>query len=112
MMWVKSFLTRTGMAFLCLIAGKRAVADDTIVLKNGRRIVALAAVVEGDKVRYQTTAGELTLPKSIVDHIEKGSGQFADSAPVSAASLAIAPPAPESSAASAAEEGEVVLDGA
>src|SRR3989442_5531868 len=33
---------------------------DTIVLKNGRRIVALYAVEEGDKVRYETSAGQLT----------------------------------------------------
>ena len=45
---------------------------DTIVLKNGRRITALSAVEEGDKVKYTTSAGELSLPKSIVDHIEKG----------------------------------------
>ena len=112
MMWVKSFLTRTGMAFLCLIAGKRAVADDTIVLKNGRRIVALTAVVAGDKVRYQTTAGELTLPKSIVDHIESGAGQSAGMGASRAANLAIAPPTMESDATSAAVESEAVHDGA
>src|SRR5256714_1745910 len=112
MMRLKSFLRTTSIALLCLFATVGAAGADTIVLKNGRRIVALAAVVDGDKVRYQTTAGELTPPRSIVDHIEKGSGQFADSAPVSAASLAIAPPAPESSAASAAVESEVVHDGA
>jgi tetratricopeptide (TPR) repeat protein len=92
--------------------GRRAAGADTIVLKNGRRIVALTAVVEGDKVRYQTTAGELTLPKSIVDHIEKGSGQFADPASGNAANLAIAPPAAKSTVASAAVESEVVHDGA
>src|SRR2546429_3937647 len=112
MMWVKSFLTRTGMAFLCLIAAKRAVADDTIVLKNGRRIVALTAVVAGDKVRYQTTAGELTLPRSIVDHIESGALQSAGMGVSRAANLAIAPPAMESNATSAAVESEAVHDGA
>ena len=111
-MRVKSFLKRMGIALLCLFAAERAAAGDTIVLKNGRRIVALSAVMEGDKVRYQTAAGELSLPKSIVDHIEKGGGQFADTAPSSAANLAIAPPAMESNAASAAVESEVVHDGA
>jgi len=62
-----------GAALLLLSA--HAVAD-TIVLKNGRRIAALSAVEEGDKVKYMTSAGELSLPKSIVDHIEKG--RFAD----------------------------------
>ena len=64
---------------------------DTIVLKNGRRIFALTVVEEGDKVKYQTSAGELSLPKSIVDHIEKG-GALPDSAAAAAANLAITPP--------------------
>lgn len=69
------------------------VRPDTIVLKNGRRITALSAVEEGDKVRYLTSAGELSLPKSIVDHIEKG-GFAAGSRPPrdAAANLTIAPP--------------------
>ena len=33
---------------------------------------ALNVREEGDKVKYETSAGELSLPKSIVDHIEKG----------------------------------------
>src|SRR5213594_519967 len=84
-----------GLALLSL--GGRAVAD-TIVLKNGRRILALSAVEEGDKVKYLTTAGELSLPKSIVDHIEKGSAMsMAGSAGADAANLTITPPAMESS---------------
>lgn len=69
-------------------------ATDTIVLKNGRRIIALSVFEEGDKVKYLTSAGELSLPKSIVDHIERGSG-IAPGQPAGtgAASLTIAPPA-------------------
>jgi hypothetical protein len=52
------------------IAGARG---DTIVLKNGHRISASNVVEAGDKIRYETSVGELSLPKSIVDHIEKGS---------------------------------------
>src|SRR6266436_8096489 len=48
------------------------VCADTIVLKNGRRIFASNVREEGDKVKYETSAGELALPKSIVDHIERG----------------------------------------
>src|SRR3977135_699201 len=67
---------------------------DTIVLKNGRRIIALNAVEEGDKVKYLTSAGELSLPKSIVDHIEKGGAvPMAGSPGADAANLDIAPPA-------------------
>src|ERR1700687_1517746 len=84
---------------------------DTIVLKNGRRIVALSVVVEGDKVRYLTTAGELALPKSIVDHIEKG-GQRPVSPSAGAANLAITPPSIQPTSANAAAESGAVHDGA
>ena len=91
---------------LCLLAAHPASAD-TIVLKNGRRILALGVTEEGDKVRYQTAAGELSLPKSIVDHIERGGAM-----PSSAASLAMAPPAALSRPANAAAETAAVHDGA
>lgn len=68
-------------------------AADTIVLKNGRRITAMSVVEEGDKVKYLTSAGELSLPKSIVDHIEKGGfAAMAGPAGADATSLSIAPP--------------------
>src|SRR3989441_11274339 len=80
-----------GLALLSL--GGRAVAD-TIVLKNGRRILALSAVEEGDKVKYLTVAGELSLPKSIVDHIEKGSAMsMGGTAGADGAHFSITPPA-------------------
>jgi tetratricopeptide (TPR) repeat protein len=91
---------------LCLLAAQPASAD-TIVLKNGRRILALSVTEEGGKVRYQTAAGELSLPKSIVDHIERGGAT-----PSSAANLAMAPPSAESSLANAAAESAAVHDGA
>src|SRR6267142_6458753 len=69
---------------------------DTIVLKNGRKIVALTVTEEGDKIRYETSSGTLTLPKSIVDHIEKGGGYLPGSPAHAAAALAITPPALES----------------
>jgi hypothetical protein len=81
-------LTIVAFLFFCT----HAVAD-TIVLKNGRRILALNAFEDGDKVRYLTSAGELSLPKSIVDHIEKGGAVPMGSGPgAAAANLAIAPP--------------------
>ncbi|MHB8504076.1 MAG: hypothetical protein ACYDHE_24420, partial [Candidatus Acidiferrales bacterium] len=83
------------LAVAFLFAGAAARAD-TIVLKNGRRIAALSARVEGDKVTYETSAGELSLPKSIVDHIEKGGAvPIGDSPAAAAANLAITPPAME-----------------
>ena len=58
------------LAALLLAVTARA---DKIVLKNGRQIVAYNVVEEGDKVSYETSAGQLSIPKSIVDHVEKGS---------------------------------------
>jgi tetratricopeptide (TPR) repeat protein len=54
------------LAFVVSAAGA-----DTIVLRNGRRIVAENATDMGDRVTYQTPAGELSLPKSIVARIER-----------------------------------------
>src|SRR5260221_979179 len=74
---------------------------DTIVLKNGRRISALSITENGDKVQYETASGTMTLPRSIVDHVERGglpsaegpanSSTFALKAPESAAESAISP---------------------
>src|SRR6266704_1903410 len=87
---------RNCILFLCaaMLAISARAAADTLVLKNGRRSAALSVVEEGDKVKYVTSAGELSLPKSIVDHIEKGgAGGLAGTAGTAAANLAIAPPA-------------------
>lgn len=66
---------------------------DTIVLKNGRRIIASRVVEEGDRIRYETSAGQLSLPKSIVDHIERGGVITTHDAAAEATQLAITPPA-------------------
>src|SRR6267378_1637680 len=98
-----------GAALLC--AGGRAAAD-TIVLKNGKRIIALSAVEEGDKVKYLTSAGELSLPMSIVDHIEKGGmASMAGTPGADAANLTITPPAMESSGTFTEVEHGAVHDG-
>jgi tetratricopeptide (TPR) repeat protein len=84
-----------GLASVLVVAGR----GDTIVLKNGKRIVALSVVEDGDKIRYETAAGQLTLPRSIVDHIERGPvGVMPDSPAATAANLSIAPPAFETDA--------------
>ena len=105
---IRAFLL--GVALLLI--GGRAAAD-TIVLKNGRRIIALSAVEEGDKIKYLTSAGELSLPKSIVDHVEKGGAvPMAGSPGADAVNLTMAPSAMESSKASADVELGAVHDGA
>ena len=58
------------LALLCLAglwAG--AASADTIYLKNGRKITAEHVVQENGQVTYETSAGFLSLPVSIVDHI-------------------------------------------
>ena len=98
---------------VALFSWSARAAADTIVLKNGRRILALSVVEEGGKVKYLTSAGELSLPKSIVDHIERGgAGPMSDSPGAGAANLTITPPAMESSGASAEIERAAVHDGA
>ena len=101
---------------LCLaviwLGASAAAFGDTIVLKNGKRIVALSVIEDGDKVRYETSAGTLTLPKSIVDHIEKGGGVPMEGGGTNeAAQLAITPPAMESSGGNEIER-STVHDGA
>src|SRR6266513_2360025 len=104
---------RTVLLSVALLSVSGRAAADTIVLKNGRRIIALSAVEEGDKIKYLTSAGELSLPKSIVDHIEKGgSVPMAGSPGADAANLDIAPPVMESSGAIAEVEHGAVHEGA
>jgi predicted negative regulator of RcsB-dependent stress response len=57
-----------------------ASASDTIVLKNGRRIIATNVVEVGDRVTYDTPAGQMSIPKSIVDRIDRDGFAFNSSA--------------------------------
>jgi tetratricopeptide (TPR) repeat protein len=70
-----------------LLFAVSSAAADTIVLKNGRRIVASSVVEDGDHVRYETPAGQMSIPKSIVARIDRdnlgysAAGSAATSAP-------------------------------
>jgi len=89
-----------------------AARADKIVLKNGRQIVAYNVSEDGDRIRYQTSAGELSIPKSIVDHIEKGGLMpVMESPAAAAANLDIAPPAMEASANATEIDQAAVHDG-
>ncbi len=73
-----------GLAAMVLAAPAWA---DTIVLKNGRRIIGSNVTEVGEHVHYETAAGELSLPKAIVDRIERNDlapGAYAGPANVSA----------------------------
>src|SRR5690242_3563197 len=83
-------------AVLCLASALSAgVSADTIYLKNGRKITASHVTQENGQVSYETSAGRLSLPVSIVDRVVHD-----DSSPIStaetradrAANLPIGPP--------------------
>lgn len=44
---------------------------DIIYLKNGRKIVVEASREDAKQVFYESAAGEIAIPRSLVDHIEK-----------------------------------------
>jgi len=108
-MRLSRLLARLAAYFGVFLFNVAAAHADTIVLKNGRKIVALSVTEQGDKIQYETASGTLTLPKSIVDHIEKSSapGSYAEAR----ANLSITPPSLESmgiaSAGSVIEQGTV-----
>ena len=58
------------LALLALLSAS-PLAADTIVLKNGRKIQAANVVQSADRVTYQTPAGEMSLPKSIVERVDR-----------------------------------------
>lgn len=60
------------LLFLASVLAAIPLPADTIILKNGRRIVAGGVTEEGDKVFYERDGGRIAIPKSIVDRIERG----------------------------------------
>jgi tetratricopeptide (TPR) repeat protein len=96
----------------CVLLFAGAAHADKIVLKNGRKIVAYNVVEDGDKVRYETSAGQLALPKSIVDHIEKGGLMPPMGSPAAAAaSLNLEPPEPAATVGESEVDKHAVHDG-
>ncbi|HVM75902.1 MAG TPA: hypothetical protein VMT75_09690 [Candidatus Saccharimonadales bacterium] len=99
----------TALSLVCVLPA----SADKIVLKNGRKIVASNVTEDATKVYYETSAGQLSIPKSIVDHIEKGLTPMTGSPAAEAANLAIAPPSAEPAVADAAAiDSAAVHDGA
>ena len=100
-----------------LIPGR--VFGDTIYLKNGRKIVASNVVQENGQVSYETPAGRLSFPLSIVDrvvHDNTSPDSFAVAVSDRAATLAIAPPkglgvpATDPAASAAVHDGSIDTD--
>jgi len=69
---MRSWFQRVAWALVLLAGTALTVHADTIVLKSGRRIHATNVVEEGDRVSFETSAGRLSLPRSSVDHVERG----------------------------------------
>jgi hypothetical protein len=95
MRWSVAHLVRL-FAALCLVSAAACVSSaDTIYLKNGKTITASNVVRENGQVSFETTAGDMSLPASIVDHITREAVSL-DATPGTArdraANLPIAPP--------------------
>jgi tetratricopeptide (TPR) repeat protein len=84
------------LAAACLAAVLPGVVSaDTIYLKNGKKISASRVVQENGQVTYETSAGRLSLPVSIVDrivHEAESVNSAAGPQTDKAANLPIAPP--------------------
>src|SRR3984885_12162143 len=81
------FMRSAALAGALLLLLATSASADTILLKNGRRIIAFNVVEDGDHVRYETPAGQMSIPKSIVLRIDRdnlgysSAGSTASSAP-------------------------------
>ncbi len=71
MLWMRANLLLSALFVSLFLSAIHAPAD-VIILKNGRRIVADSVTEAGDKVIYERFGGNVTIPKSLVDRIEKG----------------------------------------
>jgi len=77
-LWQRVILSRTRvirpslflLAFLATLVPSAALAD-VIYLKNGRKIVGQVVREDSTQVVYSIPGGELSIPKSMVEHIEK-----------------------------------------
>jgi tetratricopeptide (TPR) repeat protein len=67
-----SILTTISLVVLLPAFIAEGLRAETIVLKNGRRIVAEGIVERGDKLSYQGPYGEVTIPRNQVERIEQG----------------------------------------
>jgi predicted negative regulator of RcsB-dependent stress response len=74
-----------------LLAVWSSAAADTIVLKNGRRIAAENVTEDAERVTYQTSAGQLSIPKSIVSRIDRDNFGYSSASRATSEALVSAP---------------------
>ena len=70
-------MTRGGMVFLALLALPLLLRADVIYLKNGQQIVAQVTQEDEKLIRYEAGGGEFSVPRSLVDHVEKSAAPAA-----------------------------------
>lgn len=88
-------LLLVSLAAAWAVAGSFPARADTIVLKNGRRIIAAGVTEENGRISYETSAGRLSLPKAIVERVEHGGPSPLEAGTGRAAEIHIAQPAAE-----------------
>lgn len=79
------------LALCWLLALPTLLAADVIVLKNGRRIEAASVEERGDRVYWESEAGRLSVPKRLVERIERGDAPLTSPRLVEKLPLAVAP---------------------
>ena len=119
--WLLSVLFRGGNApgllpaLLCLalVVLPSICLADVIYLKNGRKIVAQISREDAKQVFYEVEGGELAIPRSLVDHIEKSAATESSTREGPAQPARLLPLAPPSGAEPPGDGGApVVKDGA
>jgi tetratricopeptide (TPR) repeat protein len=85
---------RTTITVAILFLAAVSASADTIVLKNGQRIVAANVTEDGSHVSYQTPAGQMSIPKSLVARIERDDLPYASAASVSQPTISVPAIAP------------------
>jgi len=92
-----SVRSATPISALLTLTLSASAAADTIVLKNGKRIIATNVTEDAEHVTYVTDAGQLSIPRSLVARIDRdnfadsSSGRSISEPPVSAPEVQPAP---------------------
>jgi len=86
---VEKIIVRTALAGAMVLLAAGSLAADVLVLKSGRRIEAWNIEERGDRVYYETPNGSISLPKRVVERIERSDAmpQWGGSGPAPALEL-------------------------
>src|SRR5207245_938673 len=100
------------MALLVALLSPLFARADTIYLKNGRKLEGTNTVKQNGKVTFETPAGTMSVPESLVDRIVSGDPPIGPqrSSNSAAAELSMAPPSSSADSASALQA--ILRDGA